>query len=62
MHRDPAAHGGLVANKDQADGDAVEKLNSGGSGEGKDKVSLKTKIKNKLHIGSHSASSPSVPA
>jgi len=53
VHRDPAANGGIVVNKG-ADPDSAEKLS--GSSSHKEKVSLKTKIKNKLHRGSHSES------
>jgi hypothetical protein len=65
VHRDPAAHGGLVANKEAAAADGEEAVNrssssgmASGAGEEKEKgkVSLKTKIKNKLHLGSHSGS------
>lgn len=51
VHRDPAANGGIVANKG-ADADSAEKL-AAGSSSPKEKVSLKTKIKNKLHRSSH---------
>ncbi|KAK0753274.1 hypothetical protein B0T18DRAFT_10401 [Schizothecium vesticola] len=72
VHRDPAAHGGLVANKEGA-ADSEEDVDrssasdmAAGAGEEKEKkkVSLKTKIKNKLHLGSHSGSTTtaSVPA
>ncbi|KAK1827903.1 putative glycine-rich cell wall structural protein 1 protein [Podospora conica] len=59
VHRDPTAQGGLVANKGSADN-----ITAGTAGEDKEKVSLKTKIKNKLHLGSHSGSgsTASVPA
>jgi len=72
VHRDPAAHGGLVPNKEGAAADGGEALGrssssglSAGAGEekGKGKVSLKTKLKKKLHLGSHSGTtSSSVPA
>jgi len=54
VHRDPAANGGIVANKG-ADVDSAEKL-AAGSSSPKEKVSLKTKIKNKLHRSSHTES------